>query len=68
MFSTMPRSSTPRSRSSPHSPRRFEDRFEVMPAGTIVTTGSMTVPFAPKHRIIADYGPLGVNELIFSDI
>ena len=47
---------------------RFEDRFEVMPAGTLVTTGSMTVPFVPKHRITADYGPLGVNELIFSDI
>jgi 2-keto-4-pentenoate hydratase len=47
---------------------RFEDRFDVLPAGTLVTTGSMTVPFAPKHRIIADYGSLGVNELIFSDI
>jgi 2-keto-4-pentenoate hydratase len=47
---------------------RFEERFDVIPAGTIVTTGSMTVPFAPRHRIIADYGPLGVNELIFSDI
>jgi 2-keto-4-pentenoate hydratase len=47
---------------------RFEDRFDVLPAGTLVTTGSMTVPFAPKHRIIADYGPLGVNELIFSDL
>jgi 2-keto-4-pentenoate hydratase len=47
---------------------RFEDRFEVLPEGTLVTTGSMTVPFAPKHRIIADYGPLGVNELNFSDI
>ncbi len=46
---------------------RFEDRFEMLPAGTLVTTGSMTVPFAPKRRIIADYGPLGVNELIFSD-
>ena len=47
---------------------RFEDRFDVMPAGTLVTTGSMTVPFAPKHRITADYGPFGVNRLIFSDI
>jgi 2-keto-4-pentenoate hydratase len=47
---------------------RFEDRFDLLPAGTLVTTGSMTVPFAPKHRIIADYGPLGINELIFSDI
>lgn len=47
---------------------RFEDRFEMLPAGTLVTTGSMTVPFAPRHRIIADYGPLGVNELIFADI
>jgi 2-keto-4-pentenoate hydratase len=47
---------------------RFEDRFDALPAGTLVTTGSMTVPFAPRHRIIADYGPFGVNELIFSDI
>jgi 2-keto-4-pentenoate hydratase len=47
---------------------RFEDRFDVLPEGTLVTTGSMTVPFAPRHRIIADYGPLGVNELLFSDI
>jgi 2-keto-4-pentenoate hydratase len=47
---------------------RFEDRFDVLPAGTLVTTGSMTVPFAPRFRIVADYGPLGVNELIFSDI
>lgn len=46
----------------------FEGRFEVMPAGTLVTTGSMTVPFPPRHRIVADYGPLGVNELIFSDL
>jgi 2-keto-4-pentenoate hydratase len=47
---------------------RFEDRFDMLPAGTLVTTGSMTVPFAPKHRITADYGPLGINELIFTDI
>jgi 2-keto-4-pentenoate hydratase len=47
---------------------RFEGRFDVLPAGTVVTTGSMTVPFAPKARITADYGPLGVNELTFSDL
>ena len=47
---------------------RFEDRFEVMPAGTVVTTGSMTVPFPPRHRIRADYGPFGINELVFSDL
>jgi 2-keto-4-pentenoate hydratase len=46
----------------------FEGRFDVMPAGTLITTGSMTVPFAPRRRIVADYGPLGINEVIFSDL
>jgi hypothetical protein len=47
---------------------RFLGRFDVMPAGTLVTTGSMNPPFPPRRRIIADYGPLGINELNFSDV
>lgn len=46
---------------------RFVGRFEVLPAGSVVTTGAIRV-FPPARHIVADYGALGVNELTFSDL
>lgn len=48
--------------------RSFEGRADTLPAGTIVTTGAIVMLHQQGNRIVADYGALGINELIFSDL
>ncbi len=45
----------------------FCGRMEVLPKGTVVTTGAIKA-FPAAGRIVADYGALGVNELRFEDL
>ena len=47
--------------------RRFEGRADVMRKNMVVTTGAMRF-FAPGRRIVADYGPFGVNELTIENL